>query len=252
VCRHLLGQHVVFWVAGRRWELTGVADTSVVDLNADLVGPGWENLDVLNGQVLACLPGNCCLCCSQHRRRAALIHRRSSPHEARLDSVACVGTTMRESSGGQCTHLAGNGLLSKSQQATPSSYTAHHFAKRHVPCQRYQRALRRMRMSMGIFFSGAQKGPAQAQNQKKQHECVSDELSPRALQRARVPFIPARVGLRSDPTAVSVMPLHAPHSRPTFGRRPPLRLKLAPASDAALNAPRAVPGPAIGDARRAD
>lgn len=35
-----------------------VADTRVVDLNADLVGPGWENLDVLDGKVLAGFPGN--------------------------------------------------------------------------------------------------------------------------------------------------------------------------------------------------
>lgn len=35
-----------------------VADTGVVDLNADLVGPGGPNLDILNGEVLAGFPGN--------------------------------------------------------------------------------------------------------------------------------------------------------------------------------------------------
>ena len=35
-----------------------VADTGVVDLNADLVGPGWEDFDILNGKVLARFPGN--------------------------------------------------------------------------------------------------------------------------------------------------------------------------------------------------
>jgi hypothetical protein len=36
-----------------------MADTSVVDLDADLVGPGWCNLDVLDGEVLAGFPGDC-------------------------------------------------------------------------------------------------------------------------------------------------------------------------------------------------
>ena len=36
-----------------------VADTSVVDLDADLVGPGGRDLDILNGEVLAGFPGNC-------------------------------------------------------------------------------------------------------------------------------------------------------------------------------------------------
>ena len=35
-----------------------VADTGVVDLDADLVGLGRRNLDVLNAQLLASLPGN--------------------------------------------------------------------------------------------------------------------------------------------------------------------------------------------------
>ena len=35
-----------------------VADTGVVDLNADLVGPGGSDLDILNGEVLASFPGN--------------------------------------------------------------------------------------------------------------------------------------------------------------------------------------------------
>lgn len=39
-----------------------VADTGVVDLNSDFVGLWGRDLDVLDGEVLACLPGNCCLC----------------------------------------------------------------------------------------------------------------------------------------------------------------------------------------------
>ena len=41
--------------------LTGVADTSVVNLNAHLMRLGRSNLDVLNGQGLAGGPGNCSL-----------------------------------------------------------------------------------------------------------------------------------------------------------------------------------------------
>lgn len=37
---------------------TGVADTSVVDLDADLVGPRRANLDVLEAKLLAGLPGD--------------------------------------------------------------------------------------------------------------------------------------------------------------------------------------------------
>lgn len=37
----------------------GMTDTSVVDLDADFVGFGGRNLDVLNHKVLASLPGNC-------------------------------------------------------------------------------------------------------------------------------------------------------------------------------------------------
>jgi hypothetical protein len=48
--------------------LTGMADTSVVDLNAHLVCSGWSNLDILNGEVLACFPGDCGLCLSQRQR----------------------------------------------------------------------------------------------------------------------------------------------------------------------------------------
>ena len=39
-----------------------MADTSVVDLNADLVGLGRGNLDGLDAQVLAGFPGNGSLC----------------------------------------------------------------------------------------------------------------------------------------------------------------------------------------------
>lgn len=41
-----------------------VADTGVVDLNADLVGPGGKDFDILNGEVLAGFPGNGGLCWS--------------------------------------------------------------------------------------------------------------------------------------------------------------------------------------------
>jgi hypothetical protein len=39
-------------------ELTCVANTSVVDLDTDLVGPGGEDLNVLDGKGLAGLPGD--------------------------------------------------------------------------------------------------------------------------------------------------------------------------------------------------
>lgn len=35
-----------------------VANTCVVDLNSDLVGPWRKNLDILDGEVLAGFPGN--------------------------------------------------------------------------------------------------------------------------------------------------------------------------------------------------
>ena len=35
-----------------------VADTGVVDLNANFVCPWWSNLDILNGEVLAGFPGD--------------------------------------------------------------------------------------------------------------------------------------------------------------------------------------------------
>lgn len=35
-----------------------VADTGVVDLNTDFTSPWGEDLDILNGKVLAGLPGN--------------------------------------------------------------------------------------------------------------------------------------------------------------------------------------------------
>jgi len=36
----------------------GMADTGVVDLNADLASLGGSNLNVLDAEVLACLPGD--------------------------------------------------------------------------------------------------------------------------------------------------------------------------------------------------
>lgn len=43
-----------------------VADTGVVDLNADLMGPRGKNLDILDGKVLAGFPGDCGLFQSVH------------------------------------------------------------------------------------------------------------------------------------------------------------------------------------------
>lgn len=37
---------------------TGVANTSVVNLDADLVGLRWGYFDVLEGEILASLPGD--------------------------------------------------------------------------------------------------------------------------------------------------------------------------------------------------
>jgi hypothetical protein len=39
-------------------ELTGMADTSVVNFNAHFTSLGGSDLDVLNGQRLASFPGN--------------------------------------------------------------------------------------------------------------------------------------------------------------------------------------------------
>jgi hypothetical protein len=57
---HLLNRQYVFLsllLFGRRVR-TSVADTSVVDLNADLMGLGRPNLDILDRQLLARLPSN--------------------------------------------------------------------------------------------------------------------------------------------------------------------------------------------------
>jgi hypothetical protein len=40
------------------WELTGVADTGVVNLDAHLVSAGRSNLDILNGEGLSRSPGD--------------------------------------------------------------------------------------------------------------------------------------------------------------------------------------------------
>lgn len=45
-------------MAGLIAGLTGVTDTSVVNLNADLVGLGGSDLDILDGQRLTGSPGN--------------------------------------------------------------------------------------------------------------------------------------------------------------------------------------------------
>jgi hypothetical protein len=51
-----------------------MTDTGVVDLDADLVCLGWCNLDVLDGEVLACLPGDCGLCPGQRRASNSAYH----------------------------------------------------------------------------------------------------------------------------------------------------------------------------------
>ena len=38
-----------------------MADTSVVDLDTNFMRLGWCDLDILNAEVLAGFPGNCCL-----------------------------------------------------------------------------------------------------------------------------------------------------------------------------------------------
>jgi hypothetical protein len=48
-------------------ERTGMADTGVVYLDADLVCLWWCDLDVFNGEVLAGFPGDCGLCVCQCR-----------------------------------------------------------------------------------------------------------------------------------------------------------------------------------------
>lgn len=45
-------------MAGPTAGLTGVADTSVVNLNANLVGLGGSDLDILDGQRLTSSPSN--------------------------------------------------------------------------------------------------------------------------------------------------------------------------------------------------
>lgn len=47
-----------FGVLSREGVGIGVADAGVVDLDADLVGLGGSNLNVLDGEVLAGLPGD--------------------------------------------------------------------------------------------------------------------------------------------------------------------------------------------------
>ena len=47
------------WVLARECVCIGMADTSVVDLDTDFVGARGQNLDFLNGEVLASFPGYC-------------------------------------------------------------------------------------------------------------------------------------------------------------------------------------------------
>jgi hypothetical protein len=60
-------------MAGSIAGLTGVADTSVMNLNADLMGLGGSNLDILDGERLAGSPGNGSL--KSKTVRLDLIHR---------------------------------------------------------------------------------------------------------------------------------------------------------------------------------
>lgn len=53
-------------MVGSRAGLTGVTDTSVVNLNAHLMRLGRSNLDVLNRQGLTRRPGNCSLSMCQY------------------------------------------------------------------------------------------------------------------------------------------------------------------------------------------
>ena len=46
-------------VLARECVCIGMADTSVVDLDTDFVGARGQNLDFLNGEVLASFPGYC-------------------------------------------------------------------------------------------------------------------------------------------------------------------------------------------------
>ena len=45
-------------ILAREGVCVGVTYTSVVDLNSDLVGPWWGDLDILNGKILAGFPGD--------------------------------------------------------------------------------------------------------------------------------------------------------------------------------------------------
>lgn len=72
--------------AGLMAGLTGMADTGVVNFNAHLTSLGGSNLDVLNGQRRAGLPGDGSLSIVQH----CFIN-----HKAVLVDVICAGWSDR-------------------------------------------------------------------------------------------------------------------------------------------------------------
>jgi len=65
-----------------------VADTGVVDLNADFVCPGRENLNLLDGEVLAGFPSNCSLWRCQTSIRRLLFPRSRSPVTSASSRIA--------------------------------------------------------------------------------------------------------------------------------------------------------------------
>ena len=65
-----------------------VADTGVVDLNADFVCPGRKNLNLLDGEVFAGFPSNCSLWRCQTSIRRLLFPRSRSPVTSASSRIA--------------------------------------------------------------------------------------------------------------------------------------------------------------------
>lgn len=139
-------------VLARECVCVGMADTSVVDLDTDFVGARGQNLDFLNGEVLASFPGHCgllllrqpCFTFSQHNSRFMGFGFGEAPFSGDMRLTSCVEEAMRirvprlvmhlELEGGNwknnatvfargevrsatCTHLAGNSLYEDCQLA---------------------------------------------------------------------------------------------------------------------------------------
>lgn len=83
-----------------------VADTGVVDLNADLVGLGGCDLDILNGEVLAGFPGNGSLFWSVQLLGPFVFSFLQSP---RLSAAQCLSTRRADPQAPslECRHNAG-------------------------------------------------------------------------------------------------------------------------------------------------